>query len=301
MSSLIRRYMVESRGTIRGQCSWGHMESSGTLDQFEKDLREHKCPLPHTHTLTSGDRAIGLFALTLLMGCHLAFLVWGLSMHVPPWLDVHAMLSTRTHLEHCFLFSSKTVSALKTLRVLGALALHSVFPRRKVAASIRWPYTLGQMPYSSSHTTSAILLWSRYHYLYLKDEEKEAQRGLMICVRPCFFQKVTEVGFAWRVCSKGWVIAYLPRGPSLGPYTTLWRYSDRGSPLYRYCSVGLLWAKHLGFLKLLLTRSGCKFPSILTPLLALPMPCNKGELDLSCLLWEGSTQHGGDPVFPYPW
>lgn len=49
MSSLIRRHTVESREKIRGQCSWGHMEPSGTLDQFEKNLREHKSP-PNTHT-----------------------------------------------------------------------------------------------------------------------------------------------------------------------------------------------------------------------------------------------------------
>lgn len=90
------------------------------------------------------------------------------------------------HLQHCFLFSSKTVPALKALTVLGELALCSVLHRRKVTASIRslTPHFGPDAPYSSPHAIVATLLGNRHHYLHWKEEEKEAQRGLMICVRP---------------------------------------------------------------------------------------------------------------------
>lgn len=132
----------------------------------------------HTHSLTSGDRAVGLFALTLLVGCHLTpqCAAWAYMCPIG-WLLTQCW-AQGMHLQHCFLSSSKTVPALKALMVLGELALCSVFHRSKVTASIHLltPHFGPDAPYSSPHTIIATLLGNRHDYLHLKEEEKGAQR-----------------------------------------------------------------------------------------------------------------------------
>lgn len=112
------------------------------------------------HTLTSGDRAVGLFALTLLVGCHLTPQCAAWAYMCPTGWILTQCWAQGMHLQHCFLFSSKTVPALKALTVLGELALCSVFHRSKVTASIiRRPHTLGQMPFIRLLTPSLQHSW----------------------------------------------------------------------------------------------------------------------------------------------
>lgn len=127
---------------------WRSREPPGALDPFEKDFRGHE----HPHSPAGTERSnLSFHADKGMPFRHSQFgarrCMCRICRVLTQCLGIYSRGTRGAHLKHCVPFSSKTISALKTLGALGELALHSLFRRRKVTSSIRWPQTSGRMPY----------------------------------------------------------------------------------------------------------------------------------------------------------